>query len=373
MTDSSSIPSLMKGVYLPGDRRVEIRQVPVPDPSYGQVLVQTRASALCGSDLRSIYRPKIHKTGAEGYLGVIAGHEPCGIIVKRGEGVPDVWQEGTRVVVYHIQGCGSCHHCRQGLYISCEAPERKAYGWQRDGGHGEYILVDVQSLVKLPDPLTYIDGAIVACGLGTAYAALSRAQVSGRDRVLVTGLGPVGLGAALLAQKMGAKVLGIEFDADRVAFAKTLGIDALECVKDPAIGDGDVKAAIAWSTDHGGVDVAIDCSGSSAARLTCLKSACTWGRVVFIGEGGRVDFDVSEVVIHKNLTIFGSWVCSIGLMEELVERLVVWSLHPEIMVTNTFEIDEAATAYEMFDSGRTGKCAIVYHDEKQLYHANSTL
>lgn len=47
------------------------------------------------------------------------------------------WKEGTRVVVYHIQGCGSCHLCRQGLYISCEEPERRAYGWQRDGGHGE--------------------------------------------------------------------------------------------------------------------------------------------------------------------------------------------------------------------------------------------
>lgn len=73
-----------------GDKKCEIREVPVPQPGFGQVLIQTRASALCGSDLRSIYRPKVHKTGAEGYLGVIAGHEPCGIVVKKGEGVLDV-------------------------------------------------------------------------------------------------------------------------------------------------------------------------------------------------------------------------------------------------------------------------------------------
>lgn len=194
------------------------------------------------------------------------------------------------------------------------------------------MLVDVQSLVRLPEPLTYLDGAIVACGLGTAYAACLRAQISGRDRVLITGLGPVGIGAALLVQKMGAKVLGIEFDADRVAFARRLGIECLVCFKgEEAQNDGDVKAAISWADDEG-VDVAIDCSGSASARLTCLKSARSWARIVFVGEGGRVDFDVSDVVIHKNLTIYGSWVCSIGQMEELVERLVWWNLHPEVRI-----------------------------------------
>ncbi|KAH8115852.1 oxidoreductase [Phellopilus nigrolimitatus] len=366
MAESVAIPSTMKGVYLPGDRRCEIRATAIPQPGPDQVLVQTRASALCGSDLRSIYRPKVHKTGAEGYLGVIAGHEPCGVIVKRGEGVLDAWKEGTRVVVYHIQGCGSCHQCRMGLYISCEAPERKAYGWQRNGGHGEYILVDVQSLVRLPEPLTYLDGSIIACGLGTAYAACSRAQVSGRDRVLITGLGPVGLGAALLAQRMGAKVLGIEFDSERVAFARKIGIESFECVKGQSDEDGDVKAAVAWS-DGQGVDVAIDCSGAASARLTGLKAARSWGRVVFVGEGGGVAFDVSNVVIHKSLSVYGSWVCSIGQMEELVERLVWWDLHPEITVTHTFSIDEAERAYEIFDSGKTGKCAILYQAEKQKY------
>lgn len=80
----------ISGVYLPGDRQCNVRVSSVPRPGFGQVLVQTRASGLCGSDLRSIYRPKTHKTGAEGYLGVIAGHEPCGVIVKRGEGILDV-------------------------------------------------------------------------------------------------------------------------------------------------------------------------------------------------------------------------------------------------------------------------------------------
>lgn len=196
------------------------------------------------------------------------------------------------------------------------------------------MVVDVLSLVRLPETITYLDGAIVACGLGTAYGACLRAHISGLDRVLITGLGPVGLGTALVAQKMGAKVLGIEFDADRAAFARTLGIESLECVKSEDANDnGDLKAAVAWSNGEG-IDVAIDCSGSASARLTCLRSVRPRGRVVFVGEGGRIDLDVSELIIHKDLAIYGSWVCTIGQMEELVNLLVLWNLHPEVRTAN---------------------------------------
>jgi len=81
------VPEQYKGVVLPGSKRCEIRTYHTPRPGIGEVLVQIRASTLCGSDLRAIYRPAVHKTDAEGYLGVIAGHEPAGMIVQVGEGV----------------------------------------------------------------------------------------------------------------------------------------------------------------------------------------------------------------------------------------------------------------------------------------------
>ncbi|PAV24091.1 oxidoreductase [Pyrrhoderma noxium] len=348
MPDKILLPSTMKGVYLPGNRQCIVRELAVTQPGPGQVLVEMRASAICGSDLSYIYRSKGHDaSGPAGYLNVVAGHEPSGLIVKRGEEVSDDWKEGTRVVVYHIQGCSSCHYCRLGLYISCEGAERKAYGWQRNGGHGEYLLADVQSLVRLPDPLTFLDGAIIACGLGTAYAACCRAQVSGSDYILVVGLGPVGLGVSLLAQQMGAKVLGLDLNKSRVDFASSLGIEAIACSKNKegqVDSKVDLKIIMTW-TENKGVDVAVDCSGSSSARLICMEAARSWARVVFVGEKGE--------------------------MEDLVERLVWWNLHPEIMVTNTFDIDHAAQAYETFDGGKTGKCAILFKGEKQIYQKHS--
>ena len=342
----------MPAVYLPGERRVEIRDVPVPRPGHGQVLVETRASTICGSDLRAIYRPREQGTGPEAYRGVIAGHEPAGRIVSVGPGVRR-FGVGDRVALYHIAGCGLCHDCRLGWMISCKSPERAAYGWQRDGGHAPYIVAEERTLVALPDELSYMDGAVVACGLGTAWAACRRAEIDGADRVLVTGLGPVGIGAALLAQQLGAEVVGVDTSAERAAVAEGLGITVAHTGDDP-------RGSLRDLTGGAGFEVVVECSGNGDARRLGLEVAREWGRVVFVGEGGEVRFPVSPLVIHPQLTIRGSWVCSIGQMEELVELLVRWGLRPERMVTDRFEIGDAEEAYRRADAGASGKIAVVF-------------
>lgn len=346
--------STMPGVVLPGNRQLEVREYPIPTPSYGQVVLQMKASSLCGSDLRAIYRPIEQGHGPEAYQGVIAGHEPCGVVHSVGEGVSR-FKEGDRVVAYHIAGCGVCEECRKGWMINCYDPQRrKAYGWQRDGGHAPYMLAEERTLVHLPDELTFLDGAMVACGLGTAYAATKRAQVSGDDRVLITGLGPVGLGAALLCRALGAQVVGVEAMPERAQFSAKLGFKDVV-----APGEGALQALMQLSNGKG-FEVAIDCSGNGGARHLCLEAARDWGRVVYIGEGGSVTFEPSPLLLHKQLTLHGSWVCSIGQMEDLVEHLVRWDLHPDQLVTNTFSLDQAKEAYETFDAGSPGKVAIVF-------------
>lgn len=343
----------MTGITLPGNRQLEMREVPVPEPGHGQVLIRMKASSLCGSDLRAIYRPVDQGTGPEAYRGVIAGHEPCGVIEQVGPGV-EQFSPGDRVIVYHIAGCGLCHDCRAGWMISCSSPRRAAYGWQRDGGHAPFLLADQHTLVRLPDQLTYLDGAMVACGMGTAYAACLRAEVSGRTAVLITGLGPVGIGTAMLCRAMGARVVGVESVAERVALAGELGFDD---VLSPEAG---VVETLLQRTDGHGFEVAIDCSGNAEARHLCLSAAREWGRVVFVGEGGTVEFAPSPLLIHQQLSLYGSWVCSVPQMEDLVELLVRWKLRPEAMVTHRFSLEEGRQAYETFDSGRTGKVAIVW-------------
>jgi threonine dehydrogenase-like Zn-dependent dehydrogenase len=225
--------------YLPGNRVVELREVEKPEPGEGQVLLAMRASTICGSDLRAIYREHLGE-GPEAYQDVVGGHEPSGQVVAVGSGVPEL-AVGDRVVVYHISGCGVCDECRKGYQISCTSESRRAYGWQRDGGHADYLLAEHRDLLKLPDNLDYLDGACVACGFGTAYEALCRVDVSGRDRLLVVGLGPVGLAVGLLAKAMGAsEVIGTDPSPERRALAVRLGAIDTELESAPAthLGDG---------------------------------------------------------------------------------------------------------------------------------------
>jgi threonine dehydrogenase-like Zn-dependent dehydrogenase len=334
----------MRGVYLPGGRRTILRDVPVPAPGPGQVLLAVGASTICGSDVRAIYREHLG-TGAEAYQNVIAGHEPAGVVIALGPGARRL-QVGDRVAVYHISGCGQCAECQRGYFISCESSARAAYGWQRDGGHADYLVAEEVTCVRLPDELTFVDGACVACGFSTSYEALRRLEASGADSLLVTGLGPVGLAAGLLAKKLGVTpVYGADPAGERAQLA--LDVGAVDDVVTP-------DAAPAF-----GVSCAVDCSGSLPGRRAALQSLARWGRLAFVGEGGEMSFDVSHEVIHRQLTLVGSWVSSVGRMAELVDRLAVWRLHPEIVVTHRFGLQDAAKAYQLVDEGRAGKVALL--------------
>ncbi|HEV3197634.1 MAG TPA: zinc-binding dehydrogenase [Bryobacteraceae bacterium] len=348
----------MIGAYLPGNSTVELREAPVPEPGHGEVLLRMKASTICGSDIRCIYHQHLGK-GPEGYQGVIAGHEPSGQIVKTGPGCRR-FGVGGRVIVYHISGCGLCNDCRRGYMISCTSERyRRAYGWQRDGGMAGYLLAEEKDLIHLPDELSYADGAQVACGFGTVYEGLQKVGISGNDAVLITGLGPVGLATAALCRKLGAaRIIGIDVIEERTRLARDLGL----C--DEVLNSGpDNVEQVRQLTGGRGVERAVDCSANERARATAVRATRKWGRVVFLGEGGRVELNPSPDMIHDQKTVFGSWVTSTWLMEELVERLVRWNLHPADLVTHRFALERVGDAYALMASGKCGKVAVCFDEE----------
>jgi threonine dehydrogenase-like Zn-dependent dehydrogenase len=348
----------MRGAVLPGDSTVQLREYDVPEPGHGEVLIRTKASTICGSDIRAIYNEHLGK-GPEGYQGVIAGHEPAGQIVALGEGCRR-FQEGDRVVVYHISGCGLCNDCRRGYMISCTSEQyRRAYGWQRDGGMADYMLAEEKDLVALPDELSFVDGAQVACGFGTVYEGLEKIGISGNTSVLITGLGPVGLAAAMLSRALGAQqLIGIDVIPERLELAKDLAL----CDEVLPAGPDNV-ARVLELTGGNGVERAVDCSGHHEARATAIRATRKWGRIVLIGEGGTLEVQPSPDLIHDQKTVYGSWVTSIWKMEELVELIVRWGLHPADLVTHRFPLERAADAYSLMDSRVCGKVAVVFDEE----------
>ena len=354
----------MLAAYLPGNSTVELREVDVPVPGHGQVLIRTKSSTICGSDIRAIYREHLGK-GPEKYQNKIAGHEPAGQIVQCGPGMRR-FKTGDRVVLYHISGCGMCMDCRRGYMISCTSPLRAAYGWQRDGGMAPYILADEKDCVPLPESLTYTDGAQVACGFGTVYEGLEKIGISGNDAVLVVGLGPVGLAALMLSRAMGAqRLIGVDVVAERCSIARDKGLADEVFTTGP-----DTLQQILALTGGRGVERAVDCSGHADGRLLAIRATGKWGRIALIGEGGTLDFAPSPDIIHDQKTIFGSWVTSIWKMEELVGKLVRWGIHPEDLVTDRFPLEQASAAYRLMSEGRCGKVAVVFDEELPVVQAS---
>lgn len=346
----------MRGIVFKGERELELMQFPDPTPGPGEVVLEMKASGMCGSDLHA-YRASRAGGGMGAALGlggdggpVIAGHEPCGVVVARGAGVsakqaPD----GARVMVHHYKGCGGCHHCRVGWLQLCGGGIT-VYGVTGHGGHAQYLKVPASTLVALPDELSFEEGASVSCGTGTAWGALRRMNLSGKDTIAVFGQGPVGLSATLLACAMGARVIALDVGPERLALAKSFGAETTIDSRDT-----DPVAALKELTHGAGVDLALDCSANPAARLAAVQATRTWGTVCFVGEGGGVTLDVSRDLLRRQITLIGSWTFSVNGQDDCARFVAERKIPLHKLITQRYKLDEAVEAYKLFDTQTTGK------------------
>src|SRR5437762_11561652 len=266
----------MRGVVFLGERKVELRTFADPTPGEGEAVIEMKASGMCGSDLKCYRSPPGAAQAALGLGGsadpFIAGHEPCGVVVARGPGVSEREAPiGQRVMDHHYAGCGVCHHCRVGWSQLCRAGIT-VYGVTAHGGHADYLKVPVRTLVELPEELSFAEGAAVACGTGTAFAALKRMKLAGGETLAVFGQGPVGLSATVLGAAMGARVIAVETSPERMQLAKEFGADAVV-----DFSGQDAVAAIRELTKGAGVDLALDCTGAAAARRAAVRCVRPWG------------------------------------------------------------------------------------------------
>ena len=349
----------MRGAVFLGNKKIEIRNFPDPTPGLGEVVIQMKASGMCGSDLK-FYRPPPGE--AQKALGLggnaepfIAGHEPCGVIAARGPGVSEREAPiGQRVMDHHYSGCGVCGHCRVGWSQLCRAGIT-VYGVTAHGGHAEYFKVPARTLVPLPDELSFSEGAAVACGTGTAFGALRRMQAAGGQTLAVFGQGPVGLSATLLGAKMGARVIAVETNPERLALAKQFGADALvDASKEDAV------KALKELTRGEGVDLALECSSAPAARQAAVRAVKTWGTACFVGEGGDVTLDVSPDLLRRQVTLIGSWTFSAMGMAECARFVADTGIELDRIFTHRWKLEQADEAYREFDRQSSGKGVIEF-------------
>ena len=340
----------MQGMLFLGDKRVELRGFPEPTPGPRQVVVKMKVAGICGSDLRP-YRSTPDALGAR--AAIIGGHEPCGEVAEVGSEVRTL-RPGDRVMVHHYSGCGTCEHCLSGWTQLCPNG-MTLYGSQAHGAFSDYELVEDYMCVPMPDELSYEEGAACSCGTGTAYQALKRLAVSGRDTLAVFGQGPVGLSATLLGAATGARVIAIDPIPERRDLALQLGASD---VIDPT--STDPVEIIHGMTRGKGADATFDASGVGEVRTAAVRSTRVWGRSCFVGEGGSVTLEATSDIIHRQVTIMGSWTFSTVVLKELGNYIVDRKIPLGSLITRRFPLEQVDEALALFEGGAAGKFEIVW-------------
>lgn len=341
----------MQGLSFAGNRTIARITVDDPTPGPGEVVLEIKASGLCGSDLH-YYRSASGSGGpvASGASGpVIAGHEPCGVVVAVGRDVsPAEAFVGQRAMVHHYWGCSACDQCRSGWAQMCTETAPLIYGINRHGAHAPYMKVPARTIVPLPDALSFATGAAISCGTGTAYYALVRMGLSGRDTIAIFGQGPVGLAATQLAVAQGARVIATDISDERLAHARRLGASL---TINP--NDADVIEAIRDATD-GGAHKAMDTSGVTAVRTQAVKSVRPWGTVGLVGAGGDLQIAIADIM-RRQISILSSWTFPNTGQAECAAFVAQRELDVDAVFTDRWTLDQADEAYRLFDAQKTGK------------------
>ncbi|MET1031313.1 zinc-dependent alcohol dehydrogenase family protein [Domibacillus tundrae] len=341
----------MQAVIFPGDKKVEIQQVDIPTPGQGEVLIQLKASAICRSDMSLYYGTSVFGDGNK-KAAIIPGHEPAGVITKVGDGVT-TYKAGDRVAVYLALGCGECAHCKSGYKMFCK--EFKCIGFDAHGGDADYMVAPAENCMRLPDDMDFVTAAVSTDAVGTLYHAQKRLNISGRDTLVMFGLGPMGNAGVMIAKGLGATVIAVDMLDERLEMAKELGADYTINGK-----DANVLEEIARITNGQGADAAIDCSGSPYAENDALSCVRPHGRVAFIGESKETTIKPSEQLIRKQITVMGSWYFPIHEYDEIADFIVKKNLPVDKLVTHTFPLTEAETAFRLFDERKTEKAVFIW-------------
>lgn len=331
----------MKKVVITGEKQAEVIDVPKPEPFLDWVVVKNIVVPMCTE----------YKAWLSGHPNQFLGHEAVGEVVAVAQ--PGPVDVGDRVVVMPLYPCGTCDLCRAGDYIYCENTHHlEAFGaHEGTATYAQYMLKPAWVLPKIPDDMSYDQAALALCALAPSFGAMDAMQVDAFDTLLITGAGPVGLGAVVNAKFRGARTIVVEGIPYRQNYAQRLGADAVIDPVDPHA----LQAVRDMTRDHRGVDKALDCSGVVAAERFCIDATRRLGQVTFIGEcNDELTIRVSPDMIRKGLTIRGSWHYNLNLVPKIFQ-VIQNSPVADQLVSHRFPMSQVQEALAVSASHQTAK------------------
>jgi propanol-preferring alcohol dehydrogenase len=314
---------------------LEIREIPVPEPGPGQILVQIEASGLCHTDIHAArgdwpVKPK---------MPLIPGHEGVGRVVDIGAG-ESPHALGDRVALPWLgHACGHCRYCVTGWETYCQSPQYM--GYTMDGGYAEYAIGYASHAVTVPDDVSSFDAAPITCAGVTTYKALKVAKPQPGDTAMIVGIGGLGHLALQYAGIFGATTVAVDVEDEKLDLAKQLGAQLVVDAR------GDQAAQVAQA---GGVDIALVTVPSPQAMRAAHAALNPNGRLVLVGlpADNRLEIPVFETVL-KGIHVIGSLV---GTRIDLAECFALHAQGRTRVVAEARRLEEVNDCFEEVLSGR---------------------
>jgi threonine 3-dehydrogenase len=337
--------ALVKEAAAPG---AAIREVPVPQPGPGEVLVRVEAASVCGTDLH-IERWDAWAQDNFGPVPMVFGHEMAGTVIAHGPGAGRVPLGALVAAETHIVDW-TCYQCRTGRQNVCR--NLRILGVHVPGTFAQYaVLPETNAWVS--DGLT-ADVAALQEPMGNAVHAAFVEEIAGQT-VAVLGCGPIGLMAVAIARQAGAStIFATDTNAERRETAKRMGADVVLDASEDVVGE------ILARTDGNGADVILEMSGAEAALHQGLAAVTNGGRVSLLGTHTRpASIDLSEEVIFKGLRVYGitgrrlfqTWYRTAALLEEGLDLTPI--------ITHRLPLSAYREAFDLVASGHGGKIVLL--------------
>ncbi len=318
----------MRSAKLIKPGRIEIVDLPKPQPSAGQALVRVRAVGVCGTDIH------IWKHGrGDVTLPLIPGQELAGVVEAVGHDVTNV-APGERVTLDPVISCGVCRVCRSGHHNVC--PDVRCYGVQCDGGLCEYIAVDAQRLYRFPESLPF-EHACLTEPFSIAVNIASRAAVLPYDRTVILGAGTIGLTALSVFASLGACAAVCDLSAKKRELAKALGAQYV-------FSSGEQLERELCGFWPEGADVVLDAVGIAPLLEQSLRLAAPAARVAVIGFDASAASVAPACITRRELTIVGSRMNN-HRFPEVLRRFASGELDPSPFISAVYPLESAQEAF----------------------------
>jgi len=328
----------MKAAIWHGGRDMRIEEVERPKAGDDGMVIKVRAAGICGSDLH-LHRYSLDEI-APYITGIALGHEYSGDVVEVGAKVTDV-KVGDRVWAYGRVPCFECEWCKRKEYLQC--PNLKYSGIMANGGFAEYVwhpFIGLNEIViKLPDTMSYQDGALIE-PISVGAGAAKDAEPKTGDVVVVLGAGSVGLGAVAKAKALGvSKVIASEVSAKRLKAAKELGADV---VINPA--EEDAVKRVMKETSGKGADIVIEAAGKPVTFIQSIEMARAFGKVMLVALYEQsFEFNPSPAIWKRVRMQPAPWPQDFSGAFELIKA---GKVKDKQVVSHTFPLDKINEAFE---------------------------